>query len=199
MISRSSDNTTLANVAFNVAVPQVSMTVSNGQAVSGTLVITLAPRQAPITVDNFLAYVNSGFYTGVVFHRHVPNFVLQGGGYAGPLNSAAGTLPNLKTTAAPIALEAGRGLSNLRLSVAMARTNDLNSATSQFFINTVDNPSLDTAFGGYAVFGSISAGADGVSTMVAAPCSIWPAFFGNNGPDCLPSPNLSIVSAVQTR
>ena len=93
--------------------PQVTMTVSNGAGLTGSFVITLSPTLAPATVANFLAYVSSGFYVGTVFHRHSPNFVLQGGGFAGPMNPSQ-PVPPQKVTNPPIALEVGRGLSNVR-------------------------------------------------------------------------------------
>lgn len=178
------------------AEPQVTLQVSNGAGVSGNLVITLARDRAPATVANFLAYVNAGFYDGTVFHRHAPNFVLQGGGYAGPL-VAGGAVPTPKATNPPVALEVGRGLSNLRFTVAMARTSEPTSATSQFFINLVDNPALDTSAGGYAVFGVVSSGTAVLSAMVAANCTPWPGFLFTG--ECLPSPNITIVRATRTR
>lgn len=195
---------TVATVNFTVPVPEVTMVVSNGTTVNpGTLVMRLNPDKAPITVDNFLAYVKSGFYSNVAFHRHGRNddsstFVLQSGGYDAPLTAAA-AFPAHKTTNAPIALEVGRGLSNVRYSLAMARTNVLNSATSEFFINTADNVFLDTSSGGYAVFGNIVTGTTVVDQMVAAPCSLSPVNFGNASTDCLPVPNLVILSALQTK
>ena len=169
------------------------MAVSNGAAVAGSMVITLAPDRAPLTVDNFLAYVNAGFYNGTIFHRVVAGFVIQGGGLV------PGTpLPTLKTPPfAPIALEVGVGLSNLQWTIAMARTSVLNSATSQFFINLVNNagsldPSASTA--GYAVFGSVSGNTALVSAIVAAPCQT-----GTGISECLPTPNMVITSAAQTQ
>ena len=205
-IAVSGGGITAATVPFSVATPEVTMLVNNGAGVSGTLVIALRPQEAPLTVDNFLAYVKSGFYNNTVFHRHGRTaastpFVLQGGGYAAPLLSAT-RFPLPKPTGTPIALEAGRGLSNLRYTLAMARTNELNSATSEFFINTVDNAFLDTSGGGYAVFGTVTTGTTLVDAMVAAPCNLSPLNF-NDFPlistDCLPEPNLVIVGATQTR
>lgn len=192
---------TLATLNFSVEIPQVTMLVSNGAGVAGSLVITLAPAQAPITVDNFLAYVKSGFYNSTVFHRNGRSstggpFVLQGGGYAAPLTSAA-LFPAPKATNAPIVLE--RGLSNLRYTLAMARTNAANSATSQFFINTTDNVFLDTSGGGYATFGTVTTGTTLVDQMDAAPCNQSAGNFGIGSLDCLPEPNLVIASAQQTR
>jgi peptidyl-prolyl cis-trans isomerase A (cyclophilin A) len=152
--------------------------------------------------------VKSGFYNGTVFHRHARNpdlssFVLQGGGYASPV-SAAAPFPAHKPTNAPIALEAGRGLSNVRYSLAMARTADPNSATSEFFINTADNPLLDASGPntGYAVFGNLSSGSALVDAMVAAPCQLSPINFDSGftvSKDCVPTPNLVITNATQTR
>ncbi|RMF86280.1 MAG: peptidyl-prolyl cis-trans isomerase [Nitrospirae bacterium] len=121
----------------------------------GTMVFELYPDKAPITVANFLRYVDEGFYDNTLFHRVVPHFVIQGGGY-GP-----GMTP--KPTHKPIKNEAGNGLRNVRGTIAMARTLKPHSATSQFFINLVDNPNLDhvddTLRGwGYCVFGKIVKG-----------------------------------------
>jgi cyclophilin family peptidyl-prolyl cis-trans isomerase len=198
-VTRSSDGGVLGTTAFNVAVPQVTMAVSNGAGVAGNLVVTLEAAKAPVTVDNFLAYVNAGFYDGTIVHRNSPGFVLQGGGYASPV-AVGPTFPNEKTTSAPIVLEDNAGLSNLRYTIAMARTGVPDSATSQFFINLADNTQLNrtVANRGYAVFGTVTANTALVDAMAAAPCTGWLAFFGNNS-DCLPTPNLVITSAMQTR
>ena len=142
--------------------PVVTMVTS-----SGTIVIELQPEKAPLTVNNFLQYVHDGFYINTIFHRVVSGFVIQGGG-----QSADGTP---KTFRPPIKLEApyATGLSNTQGTIAMARTSSLTSATSQFFINTVDNKaSLDTplltstGYGyGYAVFGYVSQGMDVVKAI----------------------------------
>ena len=183
--------------------PQVTLAINNGAGVSGNIVITLDAVSTPLTVANFLAYVNAGFYNNTVFHRHgrtssLGTFVLQGGGYAAPVTSAA-RFPAPKATNAPIALEVGRGLSNVCYSVAMARTSAPNSATSEFFINTTDNVFLNTSDGGYAVFGNITAGTALVNAMVAATCNFSSANFALSSPDCVPEPNLVIVSAIRTR
>jgi peptidyl-prolyl cis-trans isomerase A (cyclophilin A) len=176
--------------------PQVTFAITNGADVAGTVVLTLSRTAAPVTVANFLQYVNSGFYNCTVFHRHARDFVLQGGGYAAPMQ-VSNTPPTLKPTQAPIVLEVGRGLSNTALTVAMARTDALNSATSQFFINLVDNTPLDTVAGGYAVFGRVTAGADVITASRSAPCVLWSGFLPSG--NCLPAPNIIITSAAQTR
>lgn len=183
--------------------PQVTLSIDNGAGVSGSMVVTLDPARAPVTVANFLRYVNAGFYNCTVFHRHgrtaaLGTFVLQGGGYAGPVSSTA-RFPAPKPTNPPIALEVGRGLSNVRYSLAMARTDVLNSATSEFFINTTDNAFLDTSNGGYAVFGNITVGTAVVDAMVAATCNFSSVNFALGSPDCVPEPNLFITRAAQTR
>lgn len=201
VFSRPGDGLTLATVNYTVPLPQVTLTLGNGAGVQGSVVITLEARQAPVTVDNFLAYVKSGFYVDTVFHRVVPGFIVQGGGYAQPL-VAGGTLPTPKATGGAIALEDNVGLSNLKWTVAMARTSSPNSATSQFFVNLADNTPLDRSGStrGYAVFGSISSGTELITSMVAAPCASWPAFFsGDSSSACLPSPNVVITAAAQTR
>ena len=127
------------------------------QTSQGAIVLHLYRDKAPLTVANFLAYVNAGAYNGTIFHRVIPNFMIQGGGF----NAEMAQQPSL----APIQNEANNGLPNIRGSIAMARTNVPNSATSQFFINTADNAFLNytaaTAQGwGYAVFGRVVEGLD---------------------------------------
>ncbi|MFT3816056.1 MAG: peptidylprolyl isomerase [Rubrivivax sp.] len=133
----------------------------------GDIVVELDAAKAPKSVDNFLQYVKAGHYDGTIFHRVIATFMIQGGGFTPDMNQ--------KATRAPIPLEAGNGLSNLRGTLAMARTPALNSATAQFFINVVDNPMLDTAGGGYAVFGKVVDGMDVVDKIKAVPV-------GNKGP-----------------
>jgi peptidyl-prolyl cis-trans isomerase A (cyclophilin A) len=179
--------------------PQVTLAVTNGVGVSGNVVLTLDATRAPVTTANFLAYVNAGFYNGTVIHRHSPNFVLQGGGWAGPIAAGGAWPPRKPNSSAPIALEDNAGLSNLCLTVAMARTSVPDSATSEFFINIANNIGLDrTATArGYAVFGSVTSGASIVTAMTTATCTSWAAYpFGG---DCLPAPNITITSATRTR
>ena len=118
----------------------------------GVIVLALYPDKAPKTVDNFLNYVDAGFYHNTQFHRVISGFMIQGGGF-----DLAGAR---KPTAAPIINEADNGLSNKRGTIAMARTSDPHSATAQFFINHKDNPFLDFTTGnyGYAVFGQVLEG-----------------------------------------
>jgi peptidyl-prolyl cis-trans isomerase A (cyclophilin A) len=127
----------------------------------GDIVLELDAQKAPKSVANFEQYVKEGHYDGTVFHRVIDNFMIQGGGM----------LPTMKEKPVhkPIELEAGNGLNNVRGSVAMARTNDPNSATAQFFINLKDNGFLDASGGnpGYAVFGHVVSGMDVVDKIRA--------------------------------
>ncbi len=137
--------------------PKVELETSEGK-----IVIELFPEKAPATVANFLSYVKSGFFDGTLFHRVIPGFMIQGGGYS----EGMGT----KETLPPIKNEADNGLKNERGTVAMARTNDPHSATGQFFINLVNNGFLDhqgkNAKGwGYAVFGKVVEGMDAVDKI----------------------------------
>lgn len=186
------------NPAPAATAPQVTLTLSNGAGVNGDVVLTLDSARAPITVANYLTYVNAGFYDGTVFHRSSPGFVLQGGGYVGPL-TAGGTVPTEKPTRAPITLEDNGGLSNICLTVAMARTGTPDSATSQFFVNLANNAFLDRTANarGYAVFGSVTSGNAVLTAAINAGCTAWPAFLPAG--DCLPSPNITITRARQTR
>lgn len=119
----------------------------------GDIYIELYPMQSPISVKNFLSYVDSGFYTNTIFHRVINNFMIQGGGFTTDMMR--------KTPGAPIKNEASNRLRNLRGTIAMARTNVVDSATSQFYINHKDNSNLDHKGSrnfGYAVFGNVIAG-----------------------------------------
>ncbi len=141
---------------------------SNPQVVfhttKGDIVIELWPEQAPKTVENFLAYANSGHFEGTIFHRVIPGFVIQGGGFTADMKQ--------KSTQPPIQNEADNGLKNERGTLSMARTNNPHSATSQFFINLTDNRSLDhpgSSGWGYAVFGKVAEGMDVVDAIAAVP------------------------------
>lgn len=157
----------LASVRVTIPTPQVSIRVTqaangNNPARSGIFVVELDPAAAPRTVNNFLDYVNGGFYTNTIFHRVVRDFVAQGGGYS--------NVPAIKPPTAPaIPSEASNGLKNLRGTIAMAREDNPDSATSQFFLNLADNPSLD--FGsaqnpaGFTVFGRVVSGQEVVDEI----------------------------------
>ena len=149
--------TTAANTAATTA-PKVLLKTSLGD-----ITVELYPDKAPKSVENFLGYVKSGFYDGTIFHRVIANFMIQGGGFSKDLRQ--------KHTRAAIVNESNNGLSNLRDTVAMARTADPNSATAQFFINTVDNPRLDYSASnpGYCVFGKVVGGLDVVAKIGAVP------------------------------
>jgi len=142
----------------DIAYPVVEIVTS-----LGTMELELYPDKAPKSVENFLAYVRSGFFDGTIFHRVVPDFVIQGGGFDTEMTK--------KDTEPPIENEADNGLRNLRGTICMARTNDPHSATSQFFINTTDNPNLDhrdkLRDWGYAVFGKITVGLEVVDAIEA--------------------------------
>lgn len=153
----------------------------------GSIEIELYADKAPVTVANFLNYVKSGQYNNTIFHRVIKGFVAQGGGYDGSLN--------LKATGAPIKNEADNGLKNLRGTIAMARTSDINSATDQFYFNLVDNGFLDhvdnTANGyGYAVFGNVVSGMSVVDAMATYPVMQYWYF------DALPTSPITLQSAT---
>ncbi|HEX7156593.1 MAG TPA: peptidylprolyl isomerase [Burkholderiaceae bacterium] len=133
---------------------------------AGRIVLELDAQRAPKSVANFLRYVNEGFYDGTIFHRVIANFMIQGGGFTADMAQ--------KQTREPIANEANNGLKNVRGTIAMARTANPNSATAQFFINVVDNQSLDyPSFdgAGYAVFGHVVEGMDAVDRIRASKTS----------------------------
>ncbi len=139
--------------------PTVKMTTSLGE-----ITIELYADKAPISVKNFLDYVERGFYDGTIFHRVIPNFMIQGGGFTADMSQ--------KPTGAPIKNEADNGLKNERGTLAMARTMVVDSATCQFFINTVNNTGLNFKSKmpqdyGYAVFGKVTAGMEVVDKIAA--------------------------------
>ncbi len=139
--------------------PHVRLTTSYGD-----IVIELDPARAPATAENFLAYVRDGFYDGLIFHRVIADFMIQGGGFEEGMSQ--------RPARAPIKNEAGNGLRNLRGTIAMARTNDPHSASAQFFINLKDNAFLDfksetDAGWGYCVFGKVVEGMDVVDKIAA--------------------------------
>jgi peptidyl-prolyl cis-trans isomerase A (cyclophilin A) len=146
----------------------------------GDITIELYPAKAPITVKNILGYVNDKFYDGLIFHRVMPGFMIQCGGLTPEMSSKAGK--------APIKNESGNGLTNARGTVAMARTQDLDSATSQFYINLVDNPRLDEMK--YCSFGKVVAGMDVVDAIAKAPTG------SKGGHQNVPLEPITILSAT---
>jgi peptidyl-prolyl cis-trans isomerase A (cyclophilin A) len=163
--------------------PQVGILTS-----LGSIVMELDPAAAPITVNNFLSYANSGFYSNTLFHRVMSGFVIQGGGYTTGMVKKEGQKD-------PIVLESNNGLSNLRGTVAMARTNVPDSATSEFFINHVDNLFLNysTTSAGYAVFGKVVQGMDVVDAIAAKATGML------NGEKSLPLEEITITGAFQIK
>jgi len=160
--------------------PKVKLTTSMGD-----ITIELDDRNAPITVENFLSYVKDGFYDGTIFHRVINGFMIQGGGLT-PQMQPEQTKPSIKN-------EAANGLKNLRGTIAMARTPDPDSATSQFFINLVDNDFLNfvsPAEPGYAVFGKVIEGMDIVDKIAAVPTTSKDFY------DDVPASPIEITSAV---
>ncbi len=164
--------------------PQVTLFTSKGP-----IALELDPAKAPISTNNFLAYVGSGFYKDTMFHRVISGFVVQSGGFTTSL---------LKRTAsaAPIDLETNKGLSNLRGTLAMARTNVPNSATSEFYINLVDNLSLDyknAANPGYAVLGKVVQGMEVIDAIAAEPTGVFKGYAD------VPLADISITMALQSK
>ena len=164
------------------AAPRVQL-----ETTQGNITLELYEDKAPETVKNFLTYVDDGYYDGTVFHRVIKDFMIQGGGFTTEITPKAGV-------AAPIQNEADNGLKNLRGTIAMARTSDPHSATSQFFINHVDNPFLDysakTRRGwGYCVFGKVVDGMDVVDKIAETPTGVR-----NNMPN-VPEVTVVILSA----
>ena len=190
MISRRNSTVALATIAlaamFTVAPTQAQDTPKVKLATSmGDIVVQLDAAKAPKTVENFLAYVNSKHYDGTIFHRVIDGFMIQGGGFTADMVQ--------KPTKAPIPLEASNGLKNDTYTIAMARTGNPNSATSQFFINVKDNAMLNAPSPdghGYAVFGKVVEGAAVVDKIKAVAT-------GNKGPhQNVPSTPITINSAT---
>jgi cyclophilin family peptidyl-prolyl cis-trans isomerase len=153
----------------------------------GAFTLELDTENAPVSAENFLAYVDEGFFDGLIFHRVIPGFMIQGGGM----------LPDMsqKKNKAPIRNEATNGLKNNRGTIAMARTNDINSATSQFFINLSDNDFLNHAPGnyGYAVFGKVVEGMDTIDRIAKERTG------RRKGHDDVPATDVVITSAARVQ
>lgn len=151
----------------------------------GDIIIELNEDKAPITVKNFLSYVEDKFYDGTIFHRVIKDFMIQGGGMTADMRE--------KNTKAPITNESANGLKNDRGTIAMARRNDLDSATSQFFINTVDNSGLNHGgpYGGYCVFGKVTEGIEVVDKIRAVPTK------NKGGHGDVPAQEVNIISITK--
>jgi cyclophilin family peptidyl-prolyl cis-trans isomerase len=181
---KSATGEVIYTTTLSVPKPQVSIITNKG---SFTLELDLAT--APISVRNFLTYVRGGYYSNTLFHRVIPGFVAQAGGYTTGLVRKPGQLD-------PIELESNKGLSNARATVAMARTNVFNSATSEFYVNLVDNTFLDfknAANPGYAVFGTVVQGMDVVDAIAAVPTGVF------NGSTDVPLTDITITMAIQSK
>ena len=171
----------LKNILFILAIIAVSISINKSESIAedkvekggnpvvliktskGDIKVELNKEKAPISVENFLSYVNDGYYNGTIFHRVIKNFMIQGGGFTADMKQ--------KPTKDPIKNEAKNGLSNAKGTLAMARTSVVDSATSQFFINLIDNKFLDhgTRDYGYAVFGKVIEGMDVVDKIAIVP------------------------------
>ncbi len=171
----------LKNILFILAIIAVSISINKSEGIAedkvekggnpvvliktskGDIKVELDKEKAPISVENFLSYVNDGYYNGTIFHRVIKNFMIQGGGFTADMKQ--------KPTKDPIKNEAKNGLSNAKGTLAMARTSVVDSATSQFFINLIDNKFLDhgTRDYGYAVFGKVIQGMDVVDKIAIVP------------------------------
>lgn len=170
----------IASPSWAQSAPRVKLSTS-----AGDIVVELAADKAPKTVENFLQYVKDKHYDGTVFHRVIDGFMIQGGGFTADLQQ--------KATRAPIPLEAGNGLKNDKYTIAMARTGNPNSATSQFFINVKDNAMLNAPNPdgyGYTVFGKVVAGTEVVDKIRAARTG------NKNGMQDVPVETITIQSAT---
>ena len=174
----------LATLVFAAGLAMAQAPAANPKVLfkttKGDITIELYPAKAPITVKNFLDYVNAKHYDGLVFHRVIPGFMIQGGGYTEDMHE--------RSTNAAIKNESGNGLKNARGSVAMARSQDLDSATSQFYINLVDNFRLDDMK--YCSFGKVVSGMDVVDAIAAVPTG------SKGGHQNVPREAITILSAT---
>lgn len=153
-------NKILLLIALIISHTAIAGTKVEFKTTIGDFVVELNDEKAPISTENFLNYVNSDFYSGTIFHRVINGFMIQGGGFTKEMQQKSGN--------APIQLESKNGLNNVMYSIAMARTGNPNSATSQFFINVVDNRNLDYPKpdgNGYAVFGMVIKGTETIDKI----------------------------------
>ena len=190
MISRRNSALALASIALAATFSAANVQAQDAPKVKlatslGDIVVQLDAAKAPKTVENFLAYVNSKHYDGTIFHRVIDGFMVQGGGFTADMQQ--------KPTKAPIALEAKNGLKNDTYTIAMARTGNPDSATSQFFINVADNAMLNAPQPdghGYAVFGKVIEGTSVVDKIKAVPTG------NKNGHQNVPATPVTITSAT---
>ena len=183
-VVKTAEGLDIFSTTLTISLPQVALITSKGG-----ITVELDPRLTPVSTTNFLSYVNKGFYTSTLFHRVIPNFVVQGGGYSSGMVKKSGQNSTIE-------LETNKGLSNVRGSLAMARTNLANSATSEFYINLVDNLSLDyknAANPGYAVFGKVVQGMDVVEAIAAEPTGVVSGFSD------VPLVEISLTLALQIK
>lgn len=172
--------------ALNAAATSIKVEMKTNM---GNMVLELYPDKAPKTVENFMRYVEDGFYNNTIFHRVIPNFMIQGGGFDTALKQ--------KPTRSPIQNEAANGLKNEMGSLAMARTSDPHSATAQFFINVANNEFLNhkapTQSGyGYTVFGKVISGIDVVQKIASLPT-------GSAGPFATDVPKSTVIIETMTK
>jgi len=167
-----------------MALPRIEFEIAQGDEDWGKIVLELDEEKTPATVRNFLQYVDDKFFDGTIFHRVIPTFMIQGGGYSAPAESKTKGLHD------PVENEAANGLKNLRGTIAMARTNHPHSATSQFFISVADNAMLDHPAHdgwGYCAFGQVISGMDVVDRIKNVPTRPNPEMGGENSQPVNPS------------
>ena len=183
LIVKTDTGTVVYNGTLTVPKPQVGIVTS-----MGNIVVELDPTAAPITVNNFLSYANSGYYRNTLFHRVMSEFMIQGGGFTTGMVKKDGQ-------GAPIVSESKNGLSNVRGSIAMARLDDKDSATSEFYINHVDNLFLDysAASAGYTVFGKVVQGMEVVDAIADKATGNF------NGYANVPLEDITITAALQLK
>jgi peptidyl-prolyl cis-trans isomerase A (cyclophilin A) len=181
---KDANGNSIYTTTLTVPKPQVALITANG-----AITVELDQNKSPISVDNFLGYVKKGYYSNTLFHRVIPGFMIQGGGFTTGMVRKPGLTD-------PIVLESKNGLSNLSGTLAMARTNVANSATSEFYINLVDNLFLDyknEGNPGYAVFGSVVQGLDIVDTIGAKPTGYFSGYAD------VPLEDVTITMALQVK
>jgi peptidyl-prolyl cis-trans isomerase A (cyclophilin A) len=191
-VVRAANGVELARVRVSVPIPQVTMRIDGAgtSGATGSVVVELDPVAAPVTVLNFIRHVRQGYYSNTIFHRVLRDQIAQGGYFRADRIARAALFE-------PITLESNNGLQNLRGTIAMARTSEPNSATSQFYFNIVDNPGFDRVDDtnpGYAVFGKVVSGQEVIDAIGKVETRALDAVFAS-----LPVNNIVLTSATQTR